>query len=700
MKHNPIQFFRIVGARSSQALLALLLLAPLSAKAADFTYVGGSPNGWTDAARWTPTPGAAGPDGVGVSVFGDTFTTVIQSNSVTLGSIEFATTLNGSQRWTIDAIASGTGNITLNSGGVGLGYATIINSSSGNGSNGLSFQGGRGTNVTLTLADDLHIINSGSATGPVTIGPIAIGRRITGTGNITIENYAASPDTSISINNSLGDSDFVGNINIARGTLLIGRGSNLGNVATNVITLGTDGAAQLRANTSFGDPNVLNNIVVAASSGMKALGSVVNNIGSPDFKGTVTLNDDLHLTFGATFLAHVMSLSGVVSGTGGIIVQAAAAGNLTKISGSNSFTGDTRLVSGVLQIDGVGGKTLAIQNSTLNMAGADAGTLVFGGATSTTVTQATLGGLKGSRNINLMNSNTSPAAVALSVGNNNSSNSYGGTLSGGGSLVKIGTGTQTLAAAQTYSGSTTVSLGTLVVSSAGSLASSAVTVGAGGTFVYNNNTTGYGGNVAVSGVLGGSGKLNGTISGSGQVGPGNSPGILTVAQVNPSGGLDFNFEFTATGSPTYGNNVASVNDVLRLTDGTTPFTASLNSGNTMSIYLNVGSLSGGNTFNGGFYTDRSASFLASISGANLDIYLFNAGGSTTYNGVNYDLYGGPLTFDLNTVAQTADFGGGNINGYVMQVAAVPEPGTVTLIGLGLGATLLLRRRNGRLARRA
>jgi autotransporter-associated beta strand protein len=50
---------------------------------------------------------------------------------------------------------------------------------------------------------------------------------------------------------------------------------------------------------------------------------------------------------------------------------------------------------------------------------------------------------------------------ALSIGGNNGSTTYSGTLSGGGSLTKNGTGTLTLSASNTYSGLTTVSGGTL-----------------------------------------------------------------------------------------------------------------------------------------------------------------------------------------------------------------------------------------------
>ena len=60
-------------------------------------------------------------------------------------------------------------------------------------------------------------------------------------------------------------------------------------------------------------------------------------------------------------------------------------------------------------------------------------------------------------------------AVALSVGN--TSAAYSGTLSGPGSLVKVGTGVQTLAAANAYGGATTVNSGTLNMAAGGSIAS-------------------------------------------------------------------------------------------------------------------------------------------------------------------------------------------------------------------------------------
>ncbi len=92
---------------------------------------------------------------------------------------------------------------------------------------------------------------------------------------------------------------------------------------------------------------------------------------------------------------------------------------------------------------------------------------------------------------------------------------YSGTISGGGSLTLTGGGSLTLANVQSYTGTTTVSAGSLIVD--GSIASSSgVTVAAGA-------------------LLGGTGVVPATVLNGGTLSPGNSPGMLTV-----NGNLTFN----------------------------------------------------------------------------------------------------------------------------------------------------------------
>jgi autotransporter-associated beta strand protein len=223
-----------------------------------------------------------------------------------------------------------------------------------------------------------------------------------------------------------------------------------------------------------------------------------------------------------------------------------------------------------------------------------------------------------------------------------------------------------------------------------------------GTLVVNGNITASSGVALDAGAaLGGTGSVS-AISGAGLVGPGNSPGILTAASVAPAGGVDFGFEFTNTGAPIWATGTASGNDVLRLTDLTTPFTTTLGASNAIDVYLGVTSLSLGDTFQGGFFTDASASFLSSIQNAAFTYYVLGNGAGTakTYSGQGYYLLDTSFwpSFESVTVSTvsvaSANFADGTVtNGQVMQLTIVPEPSAIGLAVLGAAiAAAALRRK--------
>jgi autotransporter-associated beta strand protein len=240
---------------------------------------------------------------------------------------------------------------------------------------------------------------------------------------------------------------------------------------------------------------------------------------------------------------------------------------------------------------------------------------------------------------------------------------FSGTLSSGG-LRKEGSATLRLAGSGTLVSGLTVAEGAADID--GTYATTAVLVEDGA-------------------VLGGGGRI-GALAGAGTVAPGNSPGILTATSVDPSGGLDFAFEFTQLGDPDWGSAAASGNDVLRLT-GVTPFLASLGSANTLSIFLDLGTLSPGDVFRGGFFTDADADFLADVAEATTLFHLADTGGGIVHNGLAYRAYDGPLAFQVGTAQVSAAFAGGTESGTVLQFTVVPVP-EPSAYGLALGALAL------------
>ena len=257
-------------------------------------------------------------------------------------------------------------------------------------------------------------------------------------------------------------------------------------------------------------------------------------------------------------------------------------------------------------------------------------------------------------------------AVTFTAGSASSSTFAGLIENGNGTVAftKAGSGALTLTAASTYTGLTTVSAGSLVVN--GSLVGDV--------------------SVAAAGSLGGSGSVA-AIGGAGLIGPGNSPGILTATSIDPTGGLNFAFEFTQA-EPDYASASSSDNDVLWLTS-VAPFTSSLSNANTVSIYLTPAAAELA-TLTGGFFTANPGDFVASIQSATFQYFVQDALGSFTYNGQQYKTlsqYDPSKSVSVATVGQNG--------GQVMQLVVVPEPGALLLAGMGVAVaawTLARRRR--------
>ncbi|MFM2169900.1 MAG: hypothetical protein RI957_129 [Verrucomicrobiota bacterium] len=122
--------------------------------------------------------------------------------------------------------------------------------------------------------------------------------------------------------------------------------------------------------------------------------------------------------------------------TVGAFTAVSGAGSLTKtgagqltIGSAATFSGDTKVMAGSLLV--TNGSALA--SSTLDLTESNLGNVSFDG-----VTAVTMGGIKGSRSLSLLN--TAQNAASLTVGQNNQSTVYTGAITGSSAIRKIGNG--------------------------------------------------------------------------------------------------------------------------------------------------------------------------------------------------------------------------------------------------------------------
>ena len=525
---------------------------------------------------------------------------------VTVGTISL--TNNSNHQWNF-TLANG---ITLDQDGAGSGNATISNTNTNAGtSNGVVFNSG-----TLTLADNLLISNTGSSTrtavngGSISFSSSSV---IAGTGkNITIDNVLNDTVAGVgAITFRGGSNTFTGNVNVRSGGTIFNGTSAFGNAA-NVITLGASGAgsASLLANASA---TLVNNWVVAAGSGgTLTLGSISTT--TQTWSGTGTLNGDLTLSTLADS-ANKFRLNGVISGTGNFTMSSSGAG-YAEMSQANTYSGSTKVSSGILSLTNAN----ALQNSALDTTGSVIGTATAGLRAG--VTTLTLGGLTGNKNLADVFATGAGAsagqystvtALTLNLGTGVTHTYSAGIANGAGvtTLTKTGNGIQTLSGSNSYTGATTVSAGTLLISSGGSLAAgSAVTVQTGAA-------------------IGGDGTINGNLT--------LNSGAKFVFDINDN-------PLTVAGTFALASGFG-VDDLV---------TSSLGAIDWSSVGL-------------GTYTLIGTSF--------------------SFNSGNIDNFG--LGNALSSGGKLVYFENGSLD---LVVAAIPEPSTWALLGLGLTTVMVFRRR--------
>ena len=221
----------------------------------------------------------------------------------------------------------------------------------------------------------------------------------------------------------------------------------------------------------------------AAAGGLAFGGGTLQFLSGFTTNRTVTLSAG-----GGTFdtNGNNATLAGAIGGAGGL--TKVGAGTMT-LSGASTYLGGTTVNAGTLQA-----------GATNVFAPVSAFTIAYGATLNLAGFNQTIGSLAGAGAVTL-------GAATLTTGNDNTSTTFSGAISGTGGLTKTGTGTLLLTGTSNYTGATTVNAGTLSVN--GSIASSALTVNAGGT-------------------IGGNGTIGNTTINGGTLSPGNSIGTLTV----------------------------------------------------------------------------------------------------------------------------------------------------------------------------
>ncbi|MGG2332233.1 autotransporter-associated beta strand repeat-containing protein [Salmonella enterica] len=450
---------------------------------------------------------------------GDETLTLSGANSYTGG-----TTISGGTLVATNVEALGSGDVTdnatleLNTGG------TFDNVISGSGqvvksgdemltlSGANSYTGGTTISGGTLVVSNVEALGSGDVTDNATLELNTGGdfdNNIGGTGSVV-----KSGDKTLTLS---GANSYTGGTTISGGTL----------VATNVEALGsgdvTDNAV-LELNTGGTFDNVISGSGQVVKSGDEMLtlsgansytggttisgGTLVATNVEALGSGDVTDNATLELNTGGTF-------DNVISGSGQVVKSGDDA--LT-LSGNNSYTGGTLISGGTLvasNVDALGSGDVT-DNATLEMnTGGDFDnaisgsgqvvksgdeTLTLSGANSYTGGTTISGGTLVANNVEALGTGdvTNNATLELNTGGD-----FDNAISGSGQVVKSGDKTLTLSGANSYTGGTTISGGTLIATNVNALGTGAIDnrasllLDASGQFTVTDLTTESGGNTEI-----------------------------------------------------------------------------------------------------------------------------------------------------------------------------------------------------------
>jgi fibronectin-binding autotransporter adhesin len=386
----------------------------------------------------------------------------------------------------------------------------------------------------------------------------------TGTMTITGGRVRTSSAGSFTTTNNMA---WNGNFGVYRGTTGTATWTHNGDITlgANVTVTSANNYWTQIINGAIGEAGGARNLSIAGAGQTWTLNGINTYSGSTTIVGSLTIGGAGQLgsgnyagaiSGGGSFIyssSADQTLSGVISGAGPLTKDTSSISTLT-LSGPNTYTGATTLNRGTLQagvasvagVSGAFGKDSAVTLANvagvaldLNGFNTRVGSLAGGGTTGGIVT------------------NSSVTTAILTEGNlSNASTTFGGIFAGPVGLTKNGTGTFTLTGVNNYSGLTTVSDGSLIVTKPSTMGG--LTIVAGKTFLYAPTTAGalniggaytLGSATAMNTVLGGTTSQSAIISsgaaslaGTGVVNirliPGFAPATGTHNLITAASGLD------------------------------------------------------------------------------------------------------------------------------------------------------------------
>ena len=368
----------------------------------------------------------------------------------------FLLTLAGSGNTTISGVLSGSGGLTKS------GAGTLTLSGNNTYSGGTTVSGGTlQANSSSALGSGAVNINPGGTLG---FANGSLPNMLTGSGTVSLVPTSAYG----ALNGDL--STFAGTVNVDTSLdyANLGAGSNVGSAAAKWVITGSG--------TSYyfypSGPGIT--VQLGQLSGNGRLGGYWSGATSTWQIGGLNTN--------STF-------SGVIQNGGGggaVSVIKVGGGSLT-LTGSNTYSGPTTVDGGALAIsaaDNLG------NSAATNTIGLDGGTLestdgAYDLGTSRAITLTGAGTIQTDAGTLTISGSVNIWAHLLTV-TGSGDTSITGSIAGAGGLTKAGDGTLILSGSDTYSGGTITDSGDLYVTNSNAIFSgTSLTVGAGGTFVFD-----------------------------------------------------------------------------------------------------------------------------------------------------------------------------------------------------------------------